>query len=235
MDSEQDAIPPSPGSIPPPPEPHIVPHLDRDHGKTEARGLLRVYHRGSAASEELTDQNRMSSRRDIADVCQVCVDQDIAERVAFAERIELIRVCERSSVCHFPIPAEAEDPDMWTNEEVSNWFLCGEMQPAAVHISELLVAGPGLETDMEALCHQQETLQGFLDGAAAEGHWYEERDAADRLDAVERQIADRISASVPVTDDWGTLGNRLQKWAEQITAYRANHRNSQSGCSVSIV
>ena len=70
---------------------------------------------------------------------------------------------------------------------------------------------------------------------AAEGHWYEERDAADRLDAVERQIADRISASVPVTDDWGTLGNRLQKWAEQITAYRANHRNSQSGCSVSIV
>jgi hypothetical protein len=103
---------------------------------------------------------------------------------------------------------------MWTNEEVSNWFLCGEMQPAAVQISELLVAGPGLETDMEALCHQQETLQGFLDGAAAEGHWYEERDAADRLDAVERQIADRISAA-PVTDDWGTLGNRLQKWAER--------------------
>ena len=46
---------PSPGSIPPPLEPHIVPHLDRDHGRAEARDLLRVYHRGSAASEELTE------------------------------------------------------------------------------------------------------------------------------------------------------------------------------------
>jgi hypothetical protein len=105
-----------------PNEPHVVPHLDRTGGLAQARGFMARYRNATGAREERPGVGVDTS----AGEPQVpWFEADLKEMEALAERASNLKL--HYGLCPDEIiPPEAQDPTVWSDKEVNDWFTSGE-------------------------------------------------------------------------------------------------------------
>ena len=106
-----------------PNEPHVVPHLDRTDGLAQARGFMARYCSAREGAREDRPGVGIDTRN--GEPQSPWFDADVQEMEALAQRASDLKLyynlCPDSL-----IPAEAQDPTVWSDKEVADWFASGE-------------------------------------------------------------------------------------------------------------
>ena len=83
---------------------------------------MRRYAQGPRVADD--HRGGMSTKQTRSDY-EVDFEHGLEDCLAFEQRAELLR--EHHRLCPYRlIPEESRDPDLWSNQEVLEWFTCGE-------------------------------------------------------------------------------------------------------------